>query len=29
MRVVSVNVGMPHEVEWNGRKVPTGILGFQ
>jgi hypothetical protein len=26
MRVVSVNVGMPREVEWNGRKVLTGIF---
>lgn len=26
MRVVSVNVGMPREVEWDGRKVLTGIF---
>jgi MOSC domain-containing protein YiiM len=26
MRVVSVNVGMPREVEWAGRKVLTGIF---
>lgn len=26
MRVVSVNVGMPREVEWNRRKVLTGIF---
>jgi MOSC domain-containing protein YiiM len=26
MRVVSVNVGMPREVEWKGRKVVTGIF---
>jgi MOSC domain-containing protein YiiM len=26
MRVVSVNVGMPREVEWNRKKVLTGIF---
>jgi MOSC domain-containing protein YiiM len=26
MRVVSVNVGMPREVDWKGRKVTTGIF---
>jgi MOSC domain-containing protein YiiM len=26
MRVVSVNVGMPREVEWHGRKVLTAIF---
>jgi MOSC domain-containing protein YiiM len=26
MRVVSVNVGMPREVDWKGRKVLTGIF---
>jgi MOSC domain-containing protein YiiM len=26
MRVESVNVGMPREVEWKGRKVQTGIF---
>ena len=26
MRVVSVNVGMPREVEWDGRTVVTGIF---
>jgi MOSC domain-containing protein YiiM len=26
MRVTSVNVGMPREVEWNGRTVVTGIF---
>jgi MOSC domain-containing protein YiiM len=26
MRVASVNVGMPREVEWDGRKVLTGIF---
>ena len=26
MHVVSVNVGMPREVEWKGRKVLTGIF---
>jgi MOSC domain-containing protein YiiM len=26
MRVVSVNVGMPREVDWKGRKVVTGIF---
>jgi len=25
MKVVSVNVGMPREVEWNGKTVSTGI----
>ena len=25
-RVASVNVGMPREVEWDGRKVLTGIF---
>jgi MOSC domain-containing protein YiiM len=26
MKVVSVNVGMPREVDWQGRKVVTGIF---
>ena len=26
MRVISVNVGMPRPVEWNGRRVMTGIF---
>ena len=26
MRVVSVNIGMPREVQWKGRKVVTGIF---
>jgi MOSC domain-containing protein YiiM len=26
MLVASVNVGMPREVEWDGRKVLTGIF---
>ena len=26
MHVVAVNVGLPREVEWNGRKVLTGIF---
>ena len=26
MHVVSVNVGLPREVEWKGRKVLTGIF---
>ena len=26
MRVVSVNVGLPHEVEWRGKQVSTGIF---
>ena len=26
MKVISVNVGLPREVEWNGGSVPTGIF---
>ena len=26
MRLISVNVGMPREVEWRGRRVVTGIF---
>ena len=26
MKVISVNVGLPREVEWNGKTVPTGIF---
>ena len=26
MKVISVNVGLPREVEWNGRRVMTGIF---
>ena len=25
MKVISVNVGLPREVEWHGRKVRTSI----
>ena len=26
MKVVSVNVGLPREVEWKGQRVSTGIF---
>ena len=26
MKVISVNVGLPREVEWNGQRVTTGIF---
>src|SRR5262245_39968318 len=26
MKVISVNVGLPREVEWKGKKVTTGIF---
>jgi MOSC domain-containing protein YiiM len=28
MRVISVNVGLPREVEWNGKMIETGIFKF-
>jgi MOSC domain-containing protein YiiM len=26
MKIISVNIGLPHEVDWNGRTVRTGIF---
>ncbi len=26
MRLISINVGMPREVDWNGTSVTTGIF---
>ena len=26
MKIISVNVGLPREVEWNGQRVATGIF---
>src|SRR5215213_9731817 len=26
MHVISVNVGLPHEVDWKGKRVSTGIF---